>query len=91
METVLYAYQMSPGSDDLLWFAETAEECHLAAIAQRAEMLADNGGTQLGAMAVYRFVFRDLKPIELVWVLNEERSIVDIAAVDRRLVAVIAE
>ena len=91
METVLYAYQMSPGSDDLLWFAASQEECHAAAIEQRREMLMEDGVEEVSAMAVYRFVFRDLPPAELVLVLNEEKSLADVAAVDRRLVAVVAE
>jgi hypothetical protein len=92
LETILYAYQMSPGEDHLLWFADTVEECERAAVEQRQEMRRELiDGEVIGAMAIYRFVFRDLKPSELVRVLNEEKSIVEIAAVDRKLIAVVAE
>ncbi|MBW6424399.1 hypothetical protein KX729_23380 [Rhizobium sp. XQZ8] len=55
METSLYAYQMSPGKDDLLWFTTTAEDCERAAREQREDMRRELGeGGVIGAMAVYR-------------------------------------
>ena len=92
METVLYAYQMIPGKDDLLWFAATQNECQLAAIAQRSEMKkAASEDLQIEAMCVYRFVFRDLRPTELVDILNCASKLLDIAVVDRRFVSFITE
>lgn len=92
METTLYAYQMSPGKDDLLWFTTSPEDCERAAREQREDMRRElSEGGVIGAMAVYRFVFRGLQPFELALVLNGEWSIADIAVVDRTLVAVVAE
>lgn len=38
METTVWAYQITPGHDDLLFFAETEEACRSAALEQRAEL-----------------------------------------------------
>lgn len=89
METILYAYQLSPGNDDLLWFAANQEECQRAALEQRAEVKVDE--EELGPMAIYRFVLRQLTPAEMIRVLNEEIRLIDSAAVDRRLVSVVTD
>lgn len=92
METILYAYQVEPGSDETLWFTATQEECQFVALAQRSEMQKDMpSGDYLGAMAVYRFVFRHLRPQDFLSILNGEKDLAAVAAVDRRLVAVVAD
>ncbi|RFZ83823.1 hypothetical protein D0Y60_20890 [Shinella sp. WSJ-2] len=54
----LYAYQVSPGSDDTLFFALTVEECRAAAIAQRRELRIDTDSDEIGAMAMYECLLR---------------------------------
>lgn len=92
METILYAYQIEPGSDETLWFTATQEECQYVALAQRLKMQKDMAGSEyLGAMAVYRFVFRHLRPQDFLSILNGEKGLAEVAAVDRRLVAIVAD
>lgn len=43
----LYAYQITPGSDDTLFFALTVEECRAAAIEQRRELRLDGTAMKL--------------------------------------------
>lgn len=91
METTLFAYQLTPGKDELLHFSETQEECQRAALEQRAEVRSHEDNEPLGAMAVYRVVLRSLSSAELITVLNEEATYLDMAVVDRQLVAVVAD
>ena len=91
METVLFAYQITPGEDELLHFTETQEECQRAALEQRMQVKSHEDNDPLGAMAVYRMVLRPLSPAELIKVLNEETTYLNMAVVDRKLVAVVAD
>jgi hypothetical protein len=84
----LFTYQIVPGSDELLGFTERWEDCVRDTRDQRAELRAGREAMPsiLGAMAVYRFEFRQPTPAELVRVLNGDYLIVEIAPIDRRLV-----
>jgi len=91
-DIVLWAHQIVPGSDELLHFAESYEECVRDARDQRADLLGPDGGHEtLSAMAIYRFTFRPLTASELSKVLNGDVSALDVAVVDRRLVGLVAE
>ncbi|WVT73998.1 hypothetical protein QM996_02470 [Sinorhizobium chiapasense] len=93
MEITLWAYQVSPGSDHNLYFTEHEADCRRAALEQRAELKEEEPYDQeeLGAMALYLFVFRSITPTELVAVLNGEASLIETCAVDRKLVGLIAD
>lgn len=93
METILFAHQLSSGSDEDFGFELTLEECRQAAREFRAELrrhAAEDGEEdfQLGPMAIYEVTLRNLTPEELIRVLNEEARLIDLAIVERRLVAV---
>lgn len=93
MEFTLWAYQVTPGSDHNLYFAEHEADCRRAAIEQRAELKEGDpdDDEELGAMALYVFVFRSMTAAELVAVLNGDASLIATCAVDRKLVGLIAD
>lgn len=92
MEFTLWAYQVTPGSDHNLYFAEHEADCRRAALEQRAELKeGDPDDEELGAMALYVFVFRSMTAGELVAVLNGDASLIDTCAVERKLVGLIAD
>ncbi|WP_426289831.1 hypothetical protein ACN9MC_34830 (plasmid) [Ensifer adhaerens] len=91
MECTLWAYQVTPGSDNILYFAESEADCRLAALEQRAELKAGDPEDYegMGAMALYSFSFGSMTAGELVAVLNEEASLIEACAVERKLVGLI--
>lgn len=92
METTLYAYQISPGNDDLLCFAETLEQCQAAALEQRRDFNDnDPDEGELDAMAIYRCVMRMPDQQTLLRVLNDETSLIEACVVERKLVAVVTD
>lgn len=91
METTLYAYQITPGSDNLLWFAESQDACETAAREQRAELRKYDPDVPLGPISVYRYTLRGLSTAELVEVLNDQTTLLPTITVDRRLVAEITD
>lgn len=95
METVLYAYQIVPGNDEILHFAPTLQECQQAAIDHRQELHRDQEldetYEEIGAMAVYRVVLRPPDQKAFLQVLNEEKALFDACLVERELVALVAD
>ncbi|MCY1741444.1 hypothetical protein [Ensifer sp. SL37] len=93
MEFTLWAYQVTPPYDDTLYFAENEADCRRAALEQRAELKANDPEDyeELGAMALYEFVFRSMGAADLVAVLNDDASIIEACAVERKLVGLIAD
>jgi hypothetical protein len=93
VDYILFGYQVVPGSDEILSFSATQGECEAAALEQRRDIRANDprGADDLTGMAVYRFIIRPMTAVELVRVMNGEASVHDIAAIDRRLVALIAD
>ncbi|NRQ18916.1 hypothetical protein [Ensifer sesbaniae] len=93
MEFTLWAYQVTPGFDDVLYFAEHEADCRRAALEQRAELEEGDpdNDEELGAMALYVFVFRSMTAGELVAVLNGDTSLIEACAVDRKLIGLIAD
>lgn len=93
MEFELWAYQITPGSDQSLYFAETEEACRQAALDQRAEVkrLEVDDDPEMTAMALYRYSFRALTPAEMVGVLNGDLTIVEACALDRKLVGLVVD
>jgi hypothetical protein len=92
MEFTIFAYQIVPGEDHLLFFADTLEACQAAALEQRADLRqgdADCG--DLGAMAVYRCTMRLPDEKTLIDVLNEKETLFRSCVVDRKLVALVAD
>ncbi|MCA1490469.1 hypothetical protein I6F11_05985 [Ensifer sp. NBAIM29] len=53
-ETTLYAYQLSPGNDDLLYFTESLEECQAAALEQRRDFNENDPDTK--SLTPWRFI-----------------------------------
>jgi len=93
MECTLWAYQVTPGSDNILYFAENEADCRRAALEQRAELKAGDPEDyeEMGAMALYSFAFGSMTAGELVAVLNEEASLIEACAVERKLVGLIED
>lgn len=92
METILYAYEISPGKDHLLCFAETLEACQAAALEQRRDFNEnDPDEGELGAMAIYRCVLRMPDQQTLLRVLNDETSLAEACVVERKLVALVTD
>ena len=91
MKCTLWAYQVTPGSDNILYFAENEADCRRAALEQRAELKAGDPEDYegMGAMALYSFAFGSITAAELVAVLNDEASLVDACAVERKFVGLI--
>lgn len=81
-------------SDEDLGFERTLEECQQAACEFRAELRKDaeedgQENFQLRPMAIYQITLRNLTPEELIRVLNQEATLIDLAMVDKRIVAVV--
>lgn len=93
METAtMYAYQISPGNDDLLYFAETLEECQAAALEQRRDFNEnDPDEDELAGMAIYRCVIKMPDQQTLLRVLNDETSLIEACIVERKLVALVTD
>ena len=93
METAtLYAYQISPGNDELLYFTETLEACQAAALEQRQDFNEnDPDEDELAAMAIYRCVIKMPDQQTLLRVLNDETSLLDACVVERKLVALVPD
>jgi len=93
MEFELWAYQITPGSDESLYFAYTEEACRQAALDQRAEVkrLEADHQPEMTAMALYRYNFRALTAAEMVGVLNGELTIIEACAVDRKLIGLVVD
>lgn len=93
MEFTLWAYQVTPPHDDTLHFAQHEADCRRAALEQRAELKANDPEDyeELGAMALYFFVFRSMSPADVVAVLNGDVSLIEACAVERKLVGMIAD
>lgn len=93
MEFTLWAYQVTPPHDDTLYFAENEADCRRAALEQRAELKEGDPEDyeDLQAMALYVFLFRSMNATELVAVLNGDASLIEMCAVERKLVGLIAD
>ncbi|WP_018098288.1 hypothetical protein [Sinorhizobium meliloti] len=92
METAaLYAYQISPPNDQLLYFAETLEECQTAASEERRELKEGDPDDEHEAMAIYRCLVRMPDQQTLIRILNEEISPIEACVVERKLVALVTE
>lgn len=91
MEIIVWAYQIVPGQDELLFFAETEEACRNAALEQRAELKQRDPEdyAEMPAMALHEFTLRPMTAGELVAVLNGDANIIGACAADRRLVGLI--
>lgn len=91
MEITLYAFQIVPGSDEELHFAETLEECRSAAIEQREEMKSDEDYADIGAIAIYVCVVSIGDVPTLVDILNDGANVADRLLVRKKLVAVVLD
>ncbi|RVJ16624.1 hypothetical protein CN184_28185 [Sinorhizobium medicae] len=90
-EVSLYAYQISPPNDHLLYFGETLEECQAAALEERREIKESEPDDELQAMAIYRCSVRIPDQQTLLRILNEETSLIEACVVERKLVALVTE
>lgn len=93
MEFELWAYQITPGFDESLYFAETEEACRQAALDQRAEVkrLEADDQQDMTAMALYRYNCGALTAAEMVGVLNGELTISEACTVDRKLIGLVVD
>ncbi|MDX1004479.1 hypothetical protein GOE20_26870 [Sinorhizobium medicae] len=90
-EVSLYAYQVSPPNDELLYFAETFEECQAAALEERRELKEGSPDDEPEAMAIYRCLVRMPDQQTLLRILNEEISPIEACVVERKLVALVTD
>ncbi|MDX1128716.1 hypothetical protein GOL24_31730 [Sinorhizobium medicae] len=87
METAtLYAYEISPGNDDLLYFTESLEECQAAALEQRRDF-SENDPTKARCYGDLSAPDRQM----LLRVLNDETSLAEACVVERKLVALVTD
>lgn len=88
METRIWAYQIIPGTDELLFYAATEDLCRSAAMKQRADIMAIVSGyvEPLGPMTLYQVVLRDMTVSEIIGVLNGEISVSDASTLSRSVV-----
>lgn len=95
MEYTLYAYQVSPGRDEVLHFSDTFEGCREAALEQREDLRRhETDGERVDAMAVYRCRLRVPDLQIMIDVMNNpdsENALFRACVVDRQLVAVVAD
>ncbi|MCQ1779111.1 hypothetical protein NOJ05_18055 [Neorhizobium galegae] len=92
MEVTLYAYQIVPGGDHLLFFADTLEKCQAAAIEQRADLRqGDAEDDEIGAMAVYQCTMRLPDAKIMIDALNDHESLFRACVVDRKLIALVTD
>lgn len=93
MEFELWAYQITPGSDESLYFAETEDACRQAALEQRAEVKRHepDENAEMTAMGLYRYRFRPMTAAEMVGVLNGNATIIETCALDRKLVGLVVD
>lgn len=93
MNTILYGFQLAPGSDDEFVFSGTLGECQADAVAHRAEIHRDAPelSENMGALALYRFEFRTPTPADFIAVLNESETLLRACVVDRQLVALVVD
>ncbi|MCZ7975034.1 hypothetical protein O9X80_11100 [Agrobacterium salinitolerans] len=92
MEITVWAYQITPGSDETLYFALSEEACRSAALEQREELRQhDPDCEELPAMALYEYVVRSMSAAEIIAVLNGEISPIDACAVSRRLIGLVVD
>lgn len=93
MAITVWAYQITPGSDETLFFAETEDECRRAALEQREELKRLDPPAYAGmtAMALYEYVLRPMSVSQIVSVLNGNISPIDGCAFSRRLVGLIGD
>lgn len=90
-EVSLYAYQISPPNDQLLYFAETLEECQAAALEERRELKQGDPDDELEAMAIFHCLVRMPDQQTLLRILNEETSPIEACVVQRKLVALVTD
>lgn len=92
MEITVWAYQITPGSDETLYFALSEEACRATALEQRAELKQhDPDCEELPAMALYEYVVRSMSAAEIVSVLNSEQALIDACDASRRLVGLVVD
>jgi hypothetical protein len=93
MNTVVYGFQLYPGSDDEFVFADQFDACCAAALEHRAEIKRDEPdlSKDMGATAIYQFEFRALTSADFIAVLNESDSLFRACVIDQRLISLVAD
>ena len=92
MNHILYAFEIVPGKNDLLQFAETLEDARTGALEQRAEIRLDEPDFgNLAPMAIYRVEVQLPDIGTLVKVMNDEIDLCEACVVDRRLVGFVVD
>jgi hypothetical protein len=88
METRIWAYQIIPGTDELLFYAATEELCRSEAQKQRADIKSIVSGHvgPLAPMAHYQVILREMTVPEIIGVLNGEISLSDASTLSRSVV-----
>jgi hypothetical protein len=93
MNTVVYGFQLYPGSDDEFVFADQFDACCATALEHRAEIKRDEPELfkDLSATAIYQFEFRALTSADFIAVLNESDSLFRACVIDQRLISSVAD
>lgn len=93
MEVTLFAYQIVPGTDELLCFAQSLEECRAAAFEQRRDMRTGDADEhdEIGAMTIYECVMSIGDVPTLVDILNDPTDIVCRLLVSKKPAALVVD
>lgn len=93
MSITVWAYQITPGSDETLFFAATEHECRRAALEQREELKRHDPDAyaEMTAMALYEYVLRPMSVSQIVSVLNGDVPLIEACAVSRRLIGLVVD
>lgn len=93
MAITVWAYQITPGSDESLFFAETEHDCRRVALEQRDELkrLDPDAYAEMAGMALYEYVLRPMSVAQIISVLNGNISPIDGCAFSRRMVELIVD
>lgn len=93
MDITLYAYQIVPGHDDTLRFAQSFAECCIVAKAMREDIRDRDpqGYPSLEPVAIYECVVNNSDVEVLVELLNDPTDIVKRVLVSKTLVTVVVD
>ncbi|MCM2458860.1 hypothetical protein HGO37_26115 [Rhizobium sp. CG4] len=88
MDTPVWAYQVIPGSDELLFYAASEELCRETAMRQRADIMAvvSEDVERLAPMTLYRVELHSMTVTEVIGVLNGDVALSEACTLNRIVV-----
>lgn len=85
MSTPIWAYQIIPGSDELLFYAVSEQLCRETAMRQRADIMSilSEDVERLAPMTLYRVELRSITVAEVIGVLNGDVALSEACTLNR--------